>query len=54
MSTTDYGTARKIDLWKFRSSKSHKWYIVEVEYFPMHFLVRKLLPNIMTSEILCT
>ena len=37
MSTTDYGTARKIDLWKFRSSKSHKWYIVEVEYFPMHF-----------------
>lgn len=37
MSTTDYGTARKIDLWKFRSSKNNKWYIVEAEHFPMHF-----------------
>ena len=37
MRSTDPGTLRIIDLWKFRSRKSNKWYIVEVEHFPFHF-----------------
>ena len=37
MRSKDQGTLRIIDLWKFRSSKSHKWYIVEVEHFPENF-----------------
>lgn len=38
MRSKDPGTLRIIDLWKFRSTKSHKWYIVEVEHFNEHFL----------------
>ena len=38
MRSTDPGTLRIIDLWKFRSRKSNKWYIVEVEHFPGQFL----------------
>ncbi len=37
MRSRDEGTLRSIDLWKFRSGKSKKWYIVEVELFPSHF-----------------
>lgn len=38
MRSKDSTTLRIIDLWKFRSSKSGKWYIVEVERFSNHFL----------------
>lgn len=38
MRSTDPGTLRIIDLWKFRSEKSNKWYIVEVEHFSENFL----------------
>lgn len=38
MRSTDPSTLRIVDLWKFRSEKSHKWYIVEVERFSNHFL----------------
>ena len=38
MRSTDDSTLRIVDLWKFKSSKSNKWYIVEVEYFSNHFL----------------
>ena len=38
MRSTDPGTLRIVDLWKFRSDKSCKWYIVEVERFSNHFL----------------
>ncbi len=37
MRSKDSGTLRIIDLWKFRSEKSNKWYIVEVEHFASHF-----------------
>ena len=37
MRSTDPSTLRIIDLWTFRSSKSHKRYIVEVERFSNHF-----------------
>ena len=37
MRTIDKGTLRSIDLWKFRSTKTRKWYIVEVEHFKAHF-----------------
>lgn len=37
MRSKDPETLRTIDLWKFRSGKSHKWYIVEVEHFPSCF-----------------
>lgn len=37
MRSTDPSTLRIIDLWKFKSDKSHKWYIVEVEKFSNHF-----------------
>lgn len=38
MRSTDPSTLRICDLWTFRSKKSHKRYIVEVEYFSHHFL----------------
>lgn len=38
MRSTDASTLRIIDLWTFRSEKSNKRYIVEVEYFTHHFL----------------
>lgn len=38
MRSTDPVTLRIVDLWKFRSTKSRKWYIVEVERFSNHFL----------------
>lgn len=38
MRSKDSTTLRIVDLWKFRSSKSGKWYIVEVERFSNHFL----------------
>lgn len=37
MRSKDSSTLRIVDLWKFRSSKSHKWYIVEVEHFQSCF-----------------
>lgn len=37
MRSKDPTTLRIITLWKFKSSKSNKWYIVEVEEFPHHF-----------------
>ena len=38
MRSTDPSTLRIVDLWKFRSEKSRKWYIVEVEWFSHDFL----------------
>lgn len=38
MRSTDPSTLRIIDLWGFKSAKSHKRYIVEVEKFSNHFL----------------
>lgn len=38
MRSTDPSTLRIIDLWSFKSTKSNKRYIVEVEYFSNHFL----------------
>ncbi len=38
MRSKDPSTLRIIDLWTFRSAKSNKRYIVEVEYFSHHFL----------------
>lgn len=38
MRSTDPSTCRIIDLWGFRSTKSNKRYIVEVEKFSNHFL----------------
>ena len=38
MRSTDPDTLRIVDLWKFRSDKSCKWYIVEVERFSNNFL----------------
>ena len=38
MRSTDSESLRIIDLWTFRSSKSNKRYIVEIEHFPRHFL----------------
>lgn len=38
MRSTDPNTLRIVDLWKFRSEKSIKWYIVEVEWFSHDFL----------------
>ncbi len=37
MRSRNDGTLRYTDLWSFRSSKSHKRYIVEVEHFDSHF-----------------
>lgn len=37
MRSKDPSTLRMISLWKFKSTKSNKWYIVEVEEFPQHF-----------------
>ncbi len=38
MRSTDQSTLRIIDLWTFKSTKSNKRYIVEIEYFSNHFL----------------
>lgn len=38
MSNCDLETNRKVDLWTFKSTKSNKRYIVEIEHFPKHFL----------------
>lgn len=38
MRSKDQNTLRITDLWTFRSSKSNKRYIVEVEHFSKHFL----------------
>ncbi len=38
MRSTDPSTLRIIDIWSFKSTKSHKRYIVEVEKFSNHFL----------------
>lgn len=38
MRTVDPGTGRSMDLWSFKSAKSHRRYIVEVEYFSHNFL----------------
>ena len=38
MRSTDPSTLRIIDLWSFRSTKSNKRYIVEVERFSNNFL----------------
>lgn len=38
MRSTDPSTLRIIDIWSFRSEKSNKRYIVEVEYFSHNFL----------------
>lgn len=38
MRSTDPSTLRIIDLWKFKSFKSNKIYIVEVEHFPSKFI----------------
>lgn len=38
MRSKDPSTLRIIDLWRFRSAKSNKRYIVEVEKFSNHFL----------------
>lgn len=38
MRSTDPDTLRIIDLWKFKSTKSNKWYIVEIERYTNHFL----------------
>lgn len=38
MRSKDPATLRIIDIWTFKSSKSHKRYIVEVEHFTKHFL----------------
>lgn len=37
MRSKDPSTLRMISLWKFKSTKSNKWYIIEVEEFPYHF-----------------
>lgn len=37
MRSVDASTRRATVLWKFKSTKSNKWYIVEVEEFPYHF-----------------
>lgn len=37
MRSKDPSTLRIIDLWTFRSVKSNKRYIIEVEYFTRHF-----------------
>lgn len=37
MRSKDPSTLRMVSLWKFRSTKSNKWYIVEVEEFPFYF-----------------
>lgn len=38
MQSTDPGTFRIIDLWSFRSTKSNKRYIVEIERFSANFV----------------
>lgn len=38
MRSTDPGTLRITDIWHFRSEKSNKRYVVEVERFSRHFL----------------
>ncbi len=38
MRSTDASTLRIIDLWSFKSSKSNKRYIVEIEHFSNNFL----------------
>lgn len=38
MRSTDPSTLRIIDIWSFKSQKSNKRYIVEVEYFSHNFL----------------
>lgn len=38
MRSKDPSTLRTVDLWGFRSTKSNKRYIVEVEWFSNHFL----------------
>lgn len=37
MRSKDPSSLRMISLWKFKSTKSNKWYIVEVEEFPHDF-----------------
>ncbi len=37
MRSNDPSSLRPVTLWKFRSTKSNKLYIVEVEEFPYHF-----------------
>lgn len=43
MRSKDPSTLRMISLWKFKSTKSHKWYIVEIEEFSNHLWVKILL-----------
>lgn len=38
MRSEEPSTLRILDIWTFRSAKSHKRYIVEVEHFTNHFL----------------
>ena len=38
MRSTDPSTLRIIDIWDFKSTKSNKRYIVEIEYFSNNFL----------------
>lgn len=38
MATKDASSNRAIDLWHFKSTKSNKRYIVEIEKFSSHFL----------------
>ena len=51
MRSRNDGTLRYTDLWSFRSSKSHKRYIVEVEHFDSHFFgVKFYWKGVMLSE----
>ncbi len=41
MRSKDPYTLRIIDIWKFKSTKSHKWYIIEMEHFSNNLVAVK-------------
>lgn len=50
MRSKDPSTLRIIDLWTFKSTKSHKRYIVQVEHFPSNFYGVKFYWKAMTNS----
>lgn len=45
MRQVDSGTHRSIDIWRFKSTKSNRTYIVEIEHFGKHLIAVKFFPK---------
>ncbi len=45
MRQVDSGTHRSIDIWHFKSTKSNRTYIVEIEHFGKHLIAVKFFPK---------